>query len=300
MKAGFIAILGRPNVGKSSLINALVGEKVSIVSPKAQTTRDRILGILTGEDYQMVFVDTPGVHQPKSKLGEYMSGAVSSSVKNADAVVIVLDASKPYTGRDESFILKHLTPSSPPLYLAVNKTDLGGFGVVYPLLSKLSPLTDEAEGRQAVKEIIPLSAKKRDNLEPLLNCLLMELPEGEKLFPDDEYTDKSMRFIVSETIREKALLYLQDEIPHGVGVVLQTYEEKARAVVITADIICEKQSHKPIIIGEGGAMLKKIGSAARTELERRIEKSVNLELFVKVREGWRDRPSVMDDIGYKK
>lgn len=297
MLSGFIAILGRPNVGKSSLMNALVGEKVSIVTPKAQTTRDKILGILTDEDSQMVFVDTPGVHKPQSKLDAYMDKCVNTATDGVDATVIVLDASKKLTDAELSFIEKHLRTQK-SVYVVINKTDLVSYEKIYPMLSKLAYLTRTDGDRGAIKEIIPTSCYKGDNIELLKSYLKGELVEGDCYFDPDEITDKSERYMICEIIREKALLFLQDEIPHGIGVYIQTMVYDGGLANIDVDIICEKESHKAIIIGEKGGKLKTIGERARTDIEKLLGSRVYLKLFVKVRSDWRNKQNVLRDIGY--
>ncbi len=298
MKSGFVTILGRPNVGKSSLMNAFIGEKVSIVSPKAQTTRDRVNGILTTDEYQVVFVDTPGVHKPKTKLGEYMDKCVRSSTDGVDAIVIVLDVTKKITDGDTAFIEKYLRGDA-PVYIALNKVDESSYEKVYPLLERLSYLTTPEGDRRAVKEIIPVSAKKKKNTDVLLRALVSELPEGPYYYPPDEITDKSERYMLCEIIREKALMLLNDEIPHGIGVFVQTmrYDEFGTAH-ICVDIIAERESHKAIIIGRGGEKLKMIAERARADIEKMLGSKVYMELFVKIREDWRNSGSVMSDIGY--
>lgn len=295
MKSGFIAIVGKPNVGKSSLMNELVGEKVSIVTPKAQTTRDNIMGILTTEDYQMVFVDTPGMHQPKTVLGAYMNKAARAAGNDADAIVIVLDATKPLTASELNFIEKYLKIGV-HIYVVINKTDLVKYEKIYPMLSKLAYLTSPAEGRGAICEIIPTSCKTGFNIDLLKKYLAGELVEGDCYFPEDEYTDKSERYMVCEIVREKALLFLQEEIPHGIGVYIQSMTDEGTLYRIEVDMICEKPSHKPIVIGHDGEKLKRIGESARTEIEKLLGKKVFLKLFVKVREHWRDKPGVIKDL----
>lgn len=298
MKSGFISILGKPNVGKSSLMNALIGEKVSIVSPKAQTTRDRVNGILTTDDYQMIFVDTPGVHKPKNRLGEYMEKCVKSSTDGVDAIVIVLDVLKRVTEADEAFIEKYLTGSA-PVFIVLNKVDESSYDRVYPILNKLAYLLQPAEGRNAAKDIIPTSAKKNKNIDVLKKDLESVLPEGPMYYPADEITDKSERYMIAEIIREKALLLLNDEIPHGIGVEVRTmfYDEHGTAHM-SVDIVAEKESHKSIIIGAGGEKLKMIAERARKDVENLIGHKVYMELFVKVRENWRNDALVMSDVGY--
>ena len=297
MKSGFISILGKPNVGKSSLMNALIGEKVSIVSPKAQTTRDRVMGILTTDEYQAVFVDTPGIHTPKSMLGQYMHKAVSSAASDTDAIVIVLDATKRLLDTDFAFIEKYLTRSC-PVYVVVNKTDLAGYPAVYPLLKRLSYLTEPDGKRAAVKEILPVSCKTKENIEVLKKFLIGDLPQGECYFPADDLTDKSVRYQICEIVREKALLLLRDEIPHGVGVYIQSMDDRETIAEIQADILIEKDSHKLIVIGTGGEQLRQIGERARIDIERMLGKKVFLKLFVKVRKDWRNKKNILDDIGY--
>ena len=298
-KSGFISIVGKPNVGKSSLLNALIGQKVCIVTPKAQTTRDKVLGILTEDNYQMVFIDTPGIHEPKTELGKYMSKAVSTAAKDSDIVLVVLDASKPITNNAlamlEGFLKKGFS-----VYVALNKIDLVGFGGVYPLLNKLSPLMTKVDDRTAIKEVVPISCKSKENVQKLKEFLVAELKEDEFYYPVDEVTDRPVRFLIEEVIREKALLYLQEEIPHGIGVMIQTMTEEGNLARITADIVCEKDTHKLIVIGDKGEQLKQIGTAARLDIERLVEKKVYLELFVKVRQNWRNHKSYMDDLGYSK
>lgn len=298
MKSGFVSIIGRPNVGKSSLINALVGQKVSIVSPKAQTTRDRILGILTEDDYQMVFVDTPGVHEAKSKLGEYMEKCVRSSLGGVDVIVIVLDVSKKITERDKQFVEKYLKTKT-PVFLVLNKTDLCGYEKIYPVLADLGYLTQPAEGRRAVKEIVPVSARKGKNVPELKKLLADYLPEGELMYPEDEVSDKSERYMICEIVREKALMLLNDEIPHGIGVYIQDmkYDDKGVAHIMI-DVVVEKDSHKPIVIGEGGEKLKAIAVSARRDVEKMLDATVYMEIFVKVRKDWRNDLAAMNDIGY--
>ncbi len=298
MKSGFISILGRPNVGKSSLMNALIGEKVSIVSPKAQTTRDRVNGILTTKDYQMIFIDTPGVHKPKNRLGQYMDKCVKGSVDGVDAIVVVLDVTKRFLESDAEFIEKYLH-SDTPVFIVVNKVDEVGYDKVYPLLDKLSYLLASNGDRRAAREIIPTSAKKGKNVDVLKDYLVGVLPEGPAYYPEDEITDKSERYMIAEIIREKALLLLNDEIPHGIGVdVRNMFYDEHRTAHIAVDIIAERESHKSIIIGAGGEKLKMIAERARRDVENLIDAKVYMELFVKVRENWRNNNLVLSDIGY--
>jgi GTP-binding protein Era len=299
MKTGFITILGRPNVGKSSLINALVGEKVSIVSPKAQTTRDRIMGILTDDECQMVFVDTPGVHKPTNKLGEYMEKCVKNATVDTDVIVIVLDGTKRIGDTDIAFIDKYLKISKAPVYVVVNKTDEASYEKIYPILDKISFLLSEHDGIRPVKDIIPTSAKRGKNVDVLKTALKSELSEGDMFFPADEYTDKSERYMICEIVREKALMLLNDEIPHGIAVYIQRmfYEDNGVAHII-CDIVVERDSHKAIVIGKGGEKLKAIGERARRDIEKLLDTKVFMEMFVKVRDNWRNDNIVMNDVGY--
>lgn len=298
MKSGFIAILGKPNVGKSSLMNRLIGEEISIVSPKPQTTRDNIRGILTTGDYQMIFVDTPGVHAPKTELGKYMGRESDSAAKNVDVLAIVLDGTKRITDEDITYIENKLKLRL-PTYVIINKTDKAGFESVYPKLKVLTPLMTATETRGAVKEIIPTSCANGTNIDTLKNCLAAELTDENVYYPTDELTDRPVRYIVGEQIRKKTLLYLQDEIPHGIGIAINLFEEKQNSVYIEADIICEKDGHKLIIIGDGGQMIKRIGSGARLSIEEKLGKNVYLKLFVKVRDDWRNKKNYLRELGYE-
>lgn len=296
-KSVVVAVVGRPNAGKSSIVNAIVGEKVSIVSPKPQTTRDRITGICTEGARQIVFLDTPGMFKPRTKLDEHMDKSIKSSLGgDADVVLVVLDCTKGLTDADEKLIVERLK-SKAPLYVALNKTDLEGFDRIYPILDRLNPLMSRADGK-SIKDVIPTSCRTGKNIDVLKNALFCECKDGGFLFPADEYTDRPIKFLIAETVREKALLFLQDEIPHGVGVSVRSVDEAAEPVHISCDVIVDKQSHKQIAIGEKGEMIKKIGQAARRDIERMLDCSVYLELFVKVRPGWRDRADILRDIGY--
>ena len=296
-KSVVVAVVGRPNAGKSSIVNAIVGEKVSIVSPKPQTTRDRITGICTEGSRQIIFLDTPGLFKPRTKLDEHMDKSIRSSLGgDADVVLVVLDSTKGMTEADEKLITERLKCKA-PLYIAVNKTDLKGYDGVYPILEKLNPLMTRGEGK-SVKDVIPTSCKTGRNIDVLKAALFEECKDGGFLFPADEYTDRPVKFLIAETVREKALLFLQDEIPHGVGVSVRQVDESAQPIRISCDVIVDKQSHKQIAIGDGGEMIKRIGQSARRDIERMLGESVYLELFVKVRTGWRDRSDILKDIGY--
>ncbi len=290
-KSGFIAVIGKPNVGKSSLVNALVGEKVSIISPKPQTTRNRIFGIKNTDSYQIVFVDTPGVQHTKSKLGEYMTKATEGSVVDVDAILIVLDATK--IGQEDFKIIEKFSKVTCPVFLVINKIELTNYEKLYPILAKLNSY-------QFIKKFITTSAVRRVNIDELENEIVACLPEGEAYYPTDEFTDKSVRFMCSEIIREKALLYLQEEIPHELAVDITKFDESGKVVKIDASIVTDNERHKQIIIGTGGAMLKKIGSSARVDIEKLTKQKVMLELFVKVRKDWKNDANMLFDLGFSK
>ncbi len=288
-KSGFIAVIGKPNVGKSTLINALIGEKVAITSPKPQTTRNKILGIKNGEGYQMIFVDTPGIHNGKSELSKYLQKSTETATVGVDAIVILLDAGK-INSADYQLIEKYKDVDV-PVYVVINKIDISSYEKLYPILAKLNEY-------KFVKQFITLSALRKRNLDVLINALLLVLPEGPAYYPTDQYTDKNMRFMVGEIIREKALLYLQEEIPHGIAVEITSFKELKNIVKISADIICESDRHKQIIIGAKGGMLKKIGTSARGEIEKLTTLPVMLELFVKVKPDWKQNKKALNELGY--
>jgi len=290
-KSGFVAVIGKPNVGKSSLVNRLVGEKVSITSPKAQTTRNRIFGIKNGKDYQIVFVDTPGVQHTQTKLGEYMSQATNSATTDVDAIVIVLDALR--IGQEDYKIIEKYQNVKCPVYIVVNKIETTNFEKMYPILDRLN-------GYKFVKKFITTSAIRGLNIEELENDLISVLPESEPFYPVDEYTDKSVRFMCQEIIREKALLFLQEEIPHGIAIDIVTFHDDNNLVKIDANIITESDRHKSIIIGKNGDMLKQIGRAARIDMEKLVGTKIMLDLFVKVRKDWKDDLSALVDLGFNK
>ena len=288
-KSGFIAVIGKPNVGKSTLINALVGEKVAITSPKPQTTRNKILGILNDKDYQMIFVDTPGLHSGKSELSKYIIKSTEVALDSVDAIVVLLDAGK-INVTDYKLIEKQ-AKSEVPVFVVINKIDISSYEKLYPILAKLNEY-------KFVKQFITLSALRKRNLDVLKNALLDVLPEGPAYYPVDQYTDKNLRFMAGEIIREKALLFLQEEIPHGIAVEINAYKETKNLVKISADIICESDRHKQIIIGAKGSMLKKIGASARGEIEKQTNAPVMLELFVKVKPGWKKDKNMLSELGY--
>lgn len=291
-RSGFVTIVGRPNVGKSTLLNYIMGEKLSIVSNKPQTTRNNIQTILTGEDYQMVFVDTPGIHKPKHKLGEYMVNSAKESIKDVDLVLFLTNPDDEI-GRGDKFILETLKEKKCPVFLVLNKIDENTQDRVAKTLEMYAK---EFE----FTEIVPISAIKGKNVDELLKLMKKAMPEGPKYYPDDMITDVQERFVVSEIIREKALRTLRDEVPHGIAVdIIQMKQNEIGTYHIEVDLICEKDSHKGIIIGKNGQTLKRIGETARYELERFLRAKVNVKIWVKVRKEWRDNQNLLKELGYK-
>ncbi|MGL5149620.1 MAG: GTPase Era [Clostridium sp.] len=292
-KSGFVTIVGRPNVGKSTLMNEIMGEKLSIVSNKPQTTRNNIQTILTTKDYQIVFVDTPGIHKPKHKLGEYMVNSAKDSIKDVDLVLFLTNPDEEI-GRGDTFILEALKEKKVPVFLVLNKVDESTQDRVAKSLEMYSKEHEFAE-------IIPISALKGKNVDTLINQMVKYLPEGPMYYPEDMITDVQERFVVSEIVREKALRNLRDEVPHGIAVdIIQMKQSDNGTYHIEVDLICEKDSHKGIIIGKNGQSLKKIGETARYELERFLRAKVNIKIWVKVRKEWRDNALLLKELGYKK
>lgn len=289
-KTGFIAIVGRPNVGKSTLLNAILGEKVAIVSSKPQTTRNRITGIYTKEESQIVFLDTPGVHSPRTKLGDYMMKSVRSSLMSSDAVIFMVEAGKP-VGEIEKNITEKIKAASLPAVLVINKTDLVNRERLAETISAYAALHD-------FDAFVPVSAAKNKNVDIVIEECEKFLYESEWIFPDDIVTDQPERQIAAEIIREKLLRSLNDEIPHGTAVVIEEFRDEKTLLSIRAEIFCEKKSHKGIILGHGGEMIKRIGSAARKDLEEFFGVKVFLDLWVKVKVGWRDSASNLNSFGY--
>lgn len=294
MKSGFIAITGRPNAGKSTLLNHLVGEKVAIVSNKPQTTRTKILGVYTQPDLQMVLIDTPGIHKPHNKLGQRMEKYIYTATQDIDVLVYVVDCNcKPEELELEKAALAGLKTSDVPVILAVNKIDTVERLQLLPILDRLKDL-------YPFTAIVPISAQKGNNLTALVENISDLLTEGPKFFPDDVITDQPERQIVSEFIREKALRLLNKEIPHGIAVEIERMKQKESGTYeILAAIYCERQSHKGIIIGKGGEKLKQIGKQARADIERFLGAKVYLELWVRVKEDWRNRENFITDIGFE-
>lgn len=292
-KSAFIAIVGRPNVGKSTIMNRIVGAKVAIVSKKPQTTRNKIVGVVTGQDYQMVFLDTPGVHSPRNRLGEYMVKTAYDSARDVEAILFMCDAQRGIEQEDLD-ILQKLLRSGSAIVAAVNKTDAAGKQGSLDAVQKLRDAGYEGEAYL-------VSAKTGEGVDELLTVLKKFLIPGPRYYPDDEYTDQPERAIAAEMIREKALRLLMEEVPHGIGVSIDSvkHREDKDIVDVTATIICERNTHKGIIIGHGGKMLKRIGTEARKDLEMLFGTKVYLELWVKVEEGWRDSTRVMRELGYE-
>ena len=288
--SGFVTIVGRPNVGKSTLLNSMVGEKIAIVSDKPQTTRNRIMGVVTGEDWQMVFLDTPGIHNPRNRLGNYMMQSVRDAMDGMDCIVTMVDVTQ--IGNHDRKIAEEMAAKSVPALLVFNKIDLIPHEKLLELLAEFKALP--------YKAMIPVSAKTGDGLDDLKREIVNILPEGPKYFPDDIMTDQPERLIVAEMIREKALLHLRDEVPHGIGVeILGITKESETLTEIHATIYCERDAHKGIIIGKHGSMLQTIGSEARTDIEKLMNTHINLKLWVKVREDWRNRIDDLRTLGYE-
>lgn len=295
MKCGFVTILGRPNVGKSTLLNQILGQKIVITTDKAQTTRKRIKGILTDDKGQIVFVDTPGIHRPLNKLGEFLLDEAKIAVPDADLILFLVDGTEP-AGKGDKWIVENILKESKiPVILVMNKVDkIKNQQKIEENLMSYKLLFEENV------PVVRISAKTGRNKDTLLSNILKKLPEGEKLYPDDVVTEESMRSVTEEIIREKVLLNTQDEIPHSVAIKVDKYEEKEDIDRIYAIIYCEQKSQKGILIGKGGALLKKIGTEARLELENIVEKKVYLNLEVKVEKDWRKKDNILKSFGYQK
>ncbi|MGN0779518.1 MAG: GTPase Era [Aristaeellaceae bacterium] len=288
--SGFVTIVGRPNVGKSTLMNALVGEKVAIVSNRPQTTRNRIMGVMTRPTCQIVFLDTPGIHNPRTRLGEYMMQSVRDAMDGMDGMLVLVDATQ--VGEQDRKIVQDMSSRKVPKVLALNKIDLLPKEKLLALISSFAQC--------GYDEIIPISAKTGDGVEELAKALMDRLPEGPKYFPDDMMTDQPERQICAEMIREKALLHLRDEVPHGIGVEMMAMNKESDDFMeIHATLYCEREAHKGIIIGKHGAMLQLIGSEARKDIEQLLGLHVNLKLWVKVRPDWRNRMDDLRTLGYE-
>lgn len=289
-KSGFVTLIGRPNVGKSTLMNLLIGQKIAITSNKPQTTRNRIQTVLTTDEGQIVFVDTPGIHKAKNKLGEYMVNVAQRTLNEVDVVLWLVEPST-FIGAGENHIIEQLKRVNTPVILVINKTDMVKKEEI--LLS-----IDTYRKEYDFAEIVPVSARTGDNTEELIKVILKYLPYGPQFYDEDTVTDQPERQIVAEIIREKALHALQEEIPHGIAVAIDMMKMKNKVMHIDATIVCERDSHKGIIIGKQGNMLKKIGSTARYEIEKLLDCKVNLKIWVKVQKNWRDSDFQMKNFGY--
>ncbi len=299
MKSGFVTVVGRPNAGKSTLINKFIGEKVAITSPKPQTTRTNLRAIVNGKGYQLIFIDTPGIHTPKTKLGEYMVESAVSGMESVDAIVYMLDAEASQKGiaqGDMEIVEKLKKIKNTPVFLAVNKVDAVPKESILGMIKELTDLME-------FKDVVPVSALKNDGVKILLNEVLKVIPEGPKYYDDDIITDSTVKEICTEIIREKILRFTNEEVPHGTGIEIIIFKEPAKQGAtchIEANIYCEKNSHKGILIGKEGSMLKRIGSASRYDMEKLIGSKVNLKLWVKVKDDWRNSPGMLKELGYNK
>lgn len=294
IKSGFVTLIGRPNVGKSTLMNKIIGQKIAITSNKPQTTRNRIQTVYTSEEGQIIFLDTPGIHKAKNKLGEYMVNVAERTLKEVDVILWLVEPSS-FIGAGEKHIVEQLENVKTPVFLIINKTDTVKKEELLKYIDTYRKVYDFAE-------IIPASALKGDNTDTVIEMIYKYLPYGPAYYDEDTVTDQPMRQIASELIREKALKCLDEEIPHGIAVAIDrmNFRKDGSIVDIDATIVCERESHKGIIIGKGGAMLKKIGSAARYEIEKLVETQVNLKLWVKVKKEWRDSDFLLKNFGYDK
>ncbi len=292
-KSGFVTVVGRPNVGKSTLLNQIIGEKISIISDKPQTTRNKILMVYTEEDFQVVFLDTPGIQMPKNILGEYMLKISKSTLEEVDAVAFMVDESMEI-GKLDKYIIEELKEISTPIILLINKTDKLKEEEILFLINKYNDL-------HLFKEIIPISAMNNDNVDKFIKILKDILPKGPQYFPEDMITDQPEKFIIAETIREKALMNLEEEVPHGIAVGIEGIKERSNKDIVDvfATIYCERETHKGIVIGKNGKMLKTIGESARKDIEKLLGSKVNLQIWVKVEKNWRERDSKVKYFGYK-
>ncbi|MDA8215514.1 MAG: GTPase Era [Nitrospiraceae bacterium] len=290
-KSGYVSLTGRPNVGKSTLLNTILGEKVAIVSPKPQTTRNRIIGVKTLPDAQIVFIDTPGIHKPKHRLGELMVREARESVKEVDVILFMVEPEEPGSG--DKFIIDILKDMGKPVFLLINKVDTVKKPLVLPVIEAYSKL-------YPFKEIMPISALAGDGIDILIKTIVDYLPEGPKYYPDDILTDQLERFMVSEIIREKIIHQTEDEIPYSVAIEINQWSEREDGVVfIQANIYVEREGQKGIIIGKGGARLKTIGTSARLEIEKLLGTKVFLELWVKIKKDWRSSERILKELGFR-
>ena len=290
IKSGFVTLVGRPNVGKSTLMNHLIGQKIAITSNKPQTTRNKIQTVYTDERGQIVFLDTPGIHKSKNQPGDYMVGVAQRTLNEVDIAIWLVEPTD-YIGAGERHIIEQLKKAKCPVFLVINKIDT-------VKREQLLPFIDTYRKELDFDEVIPVSAMRGDNLDVLLEEIFKYLPYGEMFYDEDTVTDQPIRQITAELIREKALRLLSDEIPHGIAVTIEQMKDRGGIYDVDATIYCERDSHKGIIIGKGGAMLKKIGSLARPEIEGMLEAQVNLQLWVKVKKDWRDSDFLLKNFGY--
>lgn len=292
-KSGFVSIIGRPNVGKSTFINRVIGQKIAIMSDKPQTTRNKIQGVYTTNQSQTIFIDTPGIHKPKHKLGDFMMKVAQNTLKEVDLVLFMINAEEGY-GRGDEFIIERLKQTNTPVFLIINKIDQ-----IHP--DELLPLIEKYKKLYPFKEIVPISALQGNNIDTLLQQIEDLLPEGPQYYPEDQVTDHPERFIITELIREKVLHLTREEIPHSIAVVMDTLErrENNAAIYVGATIIVERNSQKGIVIGKQGSMLKEVGKRARVDIEALLGSKVFLELWVKVQKDWRNKASQLRDYGFR-
>ena len=298
--SGFVCILGRPNAGKSTLLNALVGEKLAIISPKPQTTRNRILGVIHVPKQkkkaggQIILLDTPGIHKPETSLGRKMMGEVREAIEGCNLILLIVDVAARHNPLDP-FVMDIVKQSKTPVFLLLNKIDLLGTGK-----EKLLAIIDQFRQAHEFQEIIPISARRKEGLDLLLAKLVDAMPEGPHYFPSDQITDQPMRFMVAETIREQIMLATSEEVPYSTSVEVETFEEGAKLTRISAVIYCEREGQKAILVGKGGSMLKKIGTAARKQIEDMVGTKVYLELFVKVVANWRESRQFVEELDWRR
>ncbi|WP_407268429.1 GTPase Era [Radiobacillus sp. PE A8.2] len=291
-KSGFISIIGRPNVGKSTFMNRVIGQKIAIMSDKPQTTRNTIQGVLTEKDAQFVFIDTPGIHKPKHKLGDFMVKVAENTLNEVDVVMFMINAAEGF-GRGDQFIIDRLQKVRGPVFLIINKIDQ-----VHP--EKLLELITEYKDKYDFEEIVPISALEGNNVDHLLTVIKQHLPEGPQYYPEDQVTDHPERFIMGELIREKVLQLTREEVPHSIAVVIENIEEREDdKLLLQASVITERSSQKGIIIGKQGSMLKEIGKRARKDIESLLGTKIYLELWVKVQKDWRNRPHQLHEYGFR-
>ncbi|HZH61415.1 MAG TPA: GTPase Era [Metabacillus sp.] len=292
-KSGFVSIIGRPNVGKSTFINRVIGQKIAIMSDKPQTTRNKIQGVYTTNHSQTIFIDTPGIHKPKHKLGDFMMKVAQNTLKEVDLILFMINAEEGF-GRGDEFIIERLKQTNTPVFLIINKIDQ-----IHP--EQLLPLIEQYKELYPFKEIVPISALQGNNVDALLHQIEAYLPEGPQYYPEDQVTDHPERFIITELIREKVLHLTREEIPHSVAVVMDTLErrENNAAIYVGATIIVERDSQKGIVIGKQGSMLKEVGKRARVDIEALLGSKVFLELWVKVQKDWRNKASQLRDYGFR-